>query len=123
VFTKIVLAVKDVAQSMSEMKNATYELSIGSDQILEALTSLVETTEEVKSSSSEMTERITIIGESMDELSKVSKDTKVGMEEISIGIGEINSAFALISEAGNQNRENVNELESLVDRFVVSSRS
>jgi methyl-accepting chemotaxis protein len=108
---------------MSEMKNATYELSIGSDQILEALTSLVETTEEVKSSSSEMTERITIIGESMDELSKVSKDTKVGMEEISIGIGEINSASALISEAGNQNRENVNELESLVDRFVVSSRS
>ncbi len=123
VFTKIVLAVKDVAQSMSEMKNATYELSIGSDQILEALTSLVETTEEVKSSSSEMTERITIIGDSMDELSKVSKDTKVGMEEISIGIGEINSASALISEAGNQNRENVNELERLVDRFVVSSHS
>jgi len=123
VFTKIVLAVKDVSQGMSEMKNATYELSIGSDQILEALTSLVETTEEVKSSSSEMTERINIIGDSMDELSKVSKDTKVGMEEISIGIGEINSASALISEAGNQNRENVNELESLVDQFVVSSRS
>ncbi|MFA6505410.1 MAG: methyl-accepting chemotaxis protein [Treponemataceae bacterium] len=122
VFTLIVRSVKDVSQSMSEMKNATEELSIGSDQILEALTSLVETTEEVKSSSTEMNERMTVIGNSMEELSKVSKDTKIGMEEISIGIAEINKASALISESGNLNRENVNELERLIGRFSVSDR-
>lgn len=123
VFTRIVKAVKDVAQSMSEMKNATYELSIGSDQILEALTSLVGTTEEVKSSSMEMTERMAAIGDSMEELSSVSKDTKIGMQEISIGIAEINKAAAVISAAGGQNRENVASLEELVGKFVVSDRS
>ncbi len=123
VFTAIVKAVKDVAQSMSEMKNATDELSIGSDQILEALTSLVETTEEVKSSSTEMNERMASIGDSMEALSTVSKDTKIGMEEITIGISEINQASATISAAGNQNRENVAELEKLVGRFKVSGRS
>lgn len=123
VFADIVRSVKDVAQSMSEMKNATDELSIGSDQILEALTSLVETTEEVKSSSTEMNDRMALIGDSMEELSKVSKDTKIGMEEISIGIGEINQASAVISAAGGQNRENVAELETLVGRFTVSRRS
>lgn len=123
VFAAIVRSVKDVAQSMSEMKNATYELSLGSDQILEALTSLVQTTEEVKTSSTEMNNRMAIIGDSMDELSIVSKDTKVGMEEISLGISEINQASAMISESGNLNRENVNEMERLVGRFVVSGRS
>jgi methyl-accepting chemotaxis protein len=70
-----------------------------------------------------MNERMAVIGDSMDELSKVSKDTKVGMEEISIGISEINQASAMISESGNLNRENVNEMERLVGRFVVSGRS
>ncbi len=123
VFAAIVRSVKDVAQSMSEMKNATYELSIGSDQILKALTSLVETTEEVKTSSTEMTERMAVIGDSMEELSKVSKDTKVGMEEITIGISEIHQASAMINESGTINRENVGEMERLAGRFIVSGRS
>jgi hypothetical protein len=36
---------------MDEMKNTTAELSLGAQQILEALASLVSTTEEVKGSS------------------------------------------------------------------------
>ena len=54
----MVSQVKDVSQSMSEMKNATSELSIGADQILKALSSLVDTTEEVKDSSKEMSARV-----------------------------------------------------------------
>ena len=57
-FSQIVERIKSVAFSMAEMKNATSELSIGAQQILEALASLVSTTEEVRSSSKVMSEKV-----------------------------------------------------------------
>jgi methyl-accepting chemotaxis protein len=120
VFGRIVSGIKDVSASMSEMKNATSELSIGAEQILEALTSLIETTEEVKGSSREMSERVAGISAAMDLVSGISSDNKVGMEEISIGIDEIFQAAEAIAAAGQRNQESVERLHGLVDRFRVS---
>ncbi len=119
VFSRIVAQIKDVASSMSEMKNATQELSIGAKQILEALGSLVATTEEVKSSSREMSERVGTITEAMDRVSGISADTKMGMEEITIGITEIFKAAEAIAEAGNRNSLSVKRLKELLARFTV----
>ncbi len=119
VFVDIVKSIKDVSSGMSEMKNATHELSIGSEQILEALSSLISTTEEVKDSSNDTISRISVIGSSMKDLSVISQDTKSGMEEITTGIEEIFEASQVISSAGGRNSENVKELEGLVGRFSI----
>ena len=107
---------------MSEMKNATYELSIGAGQILEALSSLVETTEEVKSSSSEANERIGSISEALKSVSDISADTRSGMEEEALAMNEIYRAAEDISKAGVKNSESVRNLRALVDRFIVESK-
>ena len=122
VFSRIVGQIKDVSQSMSEMKNATYELSIGAGQILEALSSLVETTEEVKSSSSEANERIGSISEALKSVSDISADTRSGMEEEALAMNEIYRAAEDISKAGVKNSESVRNLRALVDRFIVESK-
>jgi methyl-accepting chemotaxis protein len=118
-FDKIVEKIKEVAFSMSEMKNATSELSIGAQQILEALSSLVSTTDEVRSSSLTMSERVKAITQAMNQVSVISADSKNGMEEISIGIGEIFKAAQAIAEAGTRNSESVRALNSLVSKFIV----
>jgi len=119
VFSRIVGQIKEVSQSMSEMKNATYELSIGAEQILEALASLVDTTEEVKSSSGEMTGRIASITTAMMRVSEISADTRGGMEEQTLAMAEIYQAAEDISKAGVRNSESVRDLQGLVDKFVV----
>ncbi len=121
VFSRIVGQIKEVSQSMSEMKNATYELSIGAEQILEALSSLVETTEEVKSSSSEANERIGSITVALSRVSNISADTKSGIAEEAIAMGEIYKAAEDISKAGVHNSESVHNLRLLVDRFIVQN--
>jgi methyl-accepting chemotaxis protein len=118
-FSRIVDQVKGVAQSMSEMKNATQELSVGARQILEALNLLVNTTDEVKSSSADMNQRIAHISEAMNQVSDISADTKNGMEEITIGINEIYAAAEAISKAGAENTESVANLRALIERFIV----
>ncbi|MBU0926275.1 MAG: methyl-accepting chemotaxis protein [Spirochaetes bacterium] len=123
IFSRIVDQVKDVAMSMSEMKNATHELSIGAQQILEALGSLVSTTEEVKGSSVDMKDRVAAIVEAMRSVSAISSDTKYGMEEITLGINEIYKAAEAISKAGGDNSESVSALKELVERFTVGNEA
>ena len=119
VFGQIVEKIKSVAFSMAEMKNATGELSIGAQQILEALASLLSTTEEVRGSSTVMSEKVGAITRAMHQVSDISADTKNGMEEITIGITEIFKAAEAIAEAGVKNSESVRSLNELVSKFIV----
>jgi len=121
VFSRIVGQIKDVSSSMSEMKSATSELSIGAQQILEALSSLVATTQEVKDSSKEMNERVGSISEALERVSDISADTKNGMEEEAIAMTEIYKAAEDISKVGVRNSESVRNLRELVDKFTVHS--
>ena len=122
VFNKIVDQIKSVAFSMAEMKNATSELSIGAQQILEALSSLISTTDEVRGSSKLMSEKVGAITRAMNQVSDISADTKNGMEEITIGITEIFKAAEAIAEAGTKNSESVKALNELVGKFIVEKK-
>jgi methyl-accepting chemotaxis protein len=121
IFSVIVEQIKGVAFSMAEMKNATHELSIGAQQILEALGSLISTTEEVKGSSIDMNHQVATIIAAMQRVSMISSDTKTGMEEITIGINEIYKAAEAISESGADNSRSVDNLKTLVAQFTVNS--
>jgi methyl-accepting chemotaxis protein len=123
VFNQIVVQIKSVAFSMSEMKNATSELSIGAQQILEALGSLITTTNEVRDSSKAMSEKVSAITHAMDQVSDISADTRNGMEEITIGITEIFKAAEAIAEAGTKNSESVKTLSELVGKFIVEKKA
>jgi methyl-accepting chemotaxis protein len=123
VFNQIVAQIKSVAFSMSEMKNATSELSVGAQQILEALSSLITTTNEVRDSSKAMSEKVGAITHAMDQVSDISADTRNGMEEITIGITEIFKAAEAIAEAGTKNSESVKTLGDLVGKFIVEKKA
>jgi methyl-accepting chemotaxis protein len=123
VFNQIVVQIKSVAFSMSEMKNATSELSVGAQQILEALSSLITTTNEVRDSSKAMSEKVSAITHAMDQVSDISADTRNGMEEITIGITEIFKAAEAIAEAGTKNSESVKTLSELVGKFIVEKKA
>jgi methyl-accepting chemotaxis protein len=120
VFNSIVERIKGVAFSMSEMKAATSELSVGARQILEALGSLVGTTEDVRGSSSDMNARIAAISDAMRRVADITAETKHGMEEMTLGMGEIYKAAEAISASGTRNSESVRTLQGIVAQFKVT---
>ena len=118
-FNNIVKNIKEISNGMQEMSNATSEMSLGGNQILEALSSLIEITEKVNISSKDITEKIDNITKSLNNLSLISTDAKNGMSEITIGINEIYKATAIVSEAGVKNSDTVKSLEESVNKFKV----
>jgi methyl-accepting chemotaxis protein len=121
IFLDIVSLIKEVAASMAELQRATLEISTGSGQVLTALGTLQNMSDAVQSSSSTMDERTGLITDSMGNLSQVSAEAKTGMDEISIGIGEVYGSAESVSEAGSRNADSVNQLEELIDRFKIDT--
>lgn len=116
-FDGIVTQVSQVAQSMQEMSAATDELSAGSRQIVDALSSLIQLTEEVKNSYGAIDERADKISGSMKRVAQISAQTRSGMDEMMVGINEINDAAQVISDSGTANSDNVKELNALLAQF------
>lgn len=116
-FEEIVTQVQEVALAMREMTNATDELSAGSRQIVEALGSLIQLTEEVRSSYGSIDERAGSITESMKRVASISAEARNGMDEMAVGINEINDAAQVISDSGVSNSQNVRELSEEIRKF------
>lgn len=117
--TKIVTEVKGVSEAMEEINNSMHELNIGSNQILEALGSLIGSSESVKKSSVTMTEKTGIINKSIEEVNLLTTDTRNGMQEVTIGVGEIAKAVKLVQDSGLENSENVKKIEVIAKKFTL----
>ena len=120
-FVNIVSGIKDMANSMIEMKTSMQEIALGSKQVFQSLSSLIKVTSDVKSSSNEMDIKIEGISRSMNNISMISSESKSGIEELSNGINELYRAVENVNEAGMQNSQSVTELEELVSHFKVET--
>jgi methyl-accepting chemotaxis protein len=119
IFREILGGIKDVSDSMLEIKNAMSELATGSNQIIESLGALIKISENVNSSYSGIDNNIFEIKNSLDKLNFLSKETKNGMEEINSGIRELYSTAKFIADIGVKNSENISELDALIVKFKI----
>lgn len=116
-FKNMVLGVKEVSDSMIEMKNTMGEFSVASNQIIQALGNLAKINENVKESYSQIDNNVISIVNSLNSVSMLSKDTKNGIEEVNIGIKQLYSGVKDISDSGVVNNENITMLETLIMKF------
>jgi len=116
-FTLIVDRIKQVAESMLEIKEGMGELSISSNQVMESLNLIINTTKDVENSSLRMNGEISRITESLNNLINISFETKSGMQEISEGIKEVFLGAEQVSKFGIENANNIKELEELISQF------
>ena len=116
-FKNIVGDVMHVSNGMLEINNSMSELSIGSKQIIDSLSLLITSSETAKDSSNEMIKKISIIKSSFDNISVISNDTKSNIEEINSQVSDIFNSVILVSESGEKNADNVQNIETLVNKF------
>lgn len=113
----LIRGIHDVAEAMSEMLNGMAEMSLGSDQIIEALGEIVSVTEKVKDASNTANTRVTTIRGAMDTVASLSKENARGFTEVATGTSEIAESMGLLKDLGNQNADSIRRLENAVKTF------
>jgi methyl-accepting chemotaxis protein len=117
IITEIINGINDVYNSMDETLTGIKEITIGSKQITEALTSLVVLTEGVKSTSKNMDSDIIQIENSVKKIFDQSQENKNGISEITAGMIEISNSIINLRDLINNNMENIKTLDKEITRF------
>ncbi|OHD12385.1 MAG: hypothetical protein A2086_10015 [Spirochaetes bacterium GWD1_27_9] len=116
-FRNIRKEIQEVSNGMFEIKNAMQEILFGGTQILNSLSSLNKTSYELKDSSTQIDTNIVKINDSINKLTVISKETKNGMEEVSVGIAELYKTVQLVADSGVKNSADIDSINQLVRKF------
>lgn len=117
VIEDMVKGIKEVSESMVEIKGSMNELSVGSGEITSTLSSLISKTEEVKNSSEETDSKVREITSSITKLNSISNEVKSNMDESKRSLASLKSISEKTSELGKKNNENIVKLKEIVEEF------
>jgi Methyl-accepting chemotaxis protein len=116
---EIISGIGDVSGGMNETLAGMRELSLGSEQITEALAGLANISEEVRAESAAMAEMTRRAGEAMSRVADIARDNKAGMNEVSGGADEIAKASVQLANLSAANAENITLLDGEIGRFKI----
>ncbi len=119
-FDEIDREVREVAMALSEISSTAEELSVGSDQILKAMTSLSEISVRVKEGSAEMNRGAAEVTQSQENTKNISAEVLDSIKEIVEGTEQITSAMNNVSTITEKLGAGAEHLESEVNKFETS---
>ncbi len=113
--------IEGFAQAFSEIDATLGELSVGSDQILEAVSALTDVSAAVTSGSAHMDEKMGDITETITVVRDVSSGVTGRIAEIETGVKEISASSRSLSSLGRQNREYLEAIGSQIGVFKTNA--
>ena len=119
-FEDIIEKVLSTNRLVNEISNAMMEQEEASKQILVALHEMNDSTSNVQTTSKDMSSNVVHVKTESDSLEIIANVVLGSMEEMSAGIMEITSAAHTVSEKAIETREQIVELDKLIDTFKLS---
>jgi len=116
-FGAIDSGVKTVSEHEQNILNTMEEQEIGGKQILESISRLRDITYSVKKGSENMAESGKTLVQETDGFIKTSKETVNGMNEILKGINQINVSVTQVNEMSLENNKNFESLKQETQKF------
>jgi len=120
-FGAIDSSVKTVSEHEQNIRNAMEEQEIGGKQILDSIGRLRDITYSVKKGSDDMEESGETLVKETDEFIKISKETVDGMNGILAGINQINSSINHVNEMSIENNRNFESVKQETQKFNVTA--
>ncbi|MCL2067302.1 MAG: bacteriohemerythrin [Treponema sp.] len=120
-FQDIDTEVRVVSQQESNIRSAMEEQSVGSKQILEAISQLQDITRQVLQGSSQMLEGSQQVIREGVNLATATEEITSGISEIASGADYINSAVGRVRGISDNNREHIGALSKEVERYKVEN--
>ena len=119
-FDDIIEKVSSTNRLVNEISNAMMEQEEASKQILVALHEMNDSTSNVQTTSKDMSSNVVHVKTESEDLEMIANVVAGSMEEMSAGIMEITSAAHTVSEKAIETREQIVELDKLIDTFKLS---
>ena len=119
-FEDITDKVASTNRLVNEISNAMMEQEDASKQILVALHDMNDSTSNVQSTSKDMSSNVIHVKTESDKLEMVANVVSGSMDEMSAGITEITNAAHTVSEKAIETREQIIQLDKLIDTFKLS---
>lgn len=101
------------------IKNAMDEQNSASTEVLVAIKQITQITSQVKESVNEMHNGSETVQEKMNDLVTISEKIKNGVKEIAIGIEQINDSANQVNNISLTNKESIGALMAEVERFKI----
>jgi CheY-like chemotaxis protein len=116
-FGAIDSSVKTVSEHEQNILASMEEQEVGGRQILEAIGRLRDITSSVKKGSDDMAESGKVLVKETDDFIKTSKEAVEGMNEILVGIHQINASVDLVNDMSLENNRNFDALKLETEKF------
>ncbi len=113
--------IRSFANAMAEISQSMDELRLGSREIMEASSEIRTVTGQVKEGSESISEESENIRGAMDQVTSVAESVRSSLEEIGNGSSWILRSMTEISSVSERAREQMRELDRLVDTFKTES--
>jgi methyl-accepting chemotaxis protein len=114
-------SVKTVSLHEQNIIHAMEEQEVGGKQILDSIGRLRDITASVKKGSDDMEESGTTLVQETNEFIKTSKETVDNMNEILVGINQINLSVGHVNEMSTENNRNFESLKQETENFNTTS--
>jgi len=109
--------IKEVVGALSEILASTEELTIGGQQILEAMTALNNITINISSSAEQMEKGSAYVNTAMSDVTRISNEVANGMDEVVNGTDEVTQAMGEIAGLTMQLGNSSDKLGDEINRF------
>jgi CheY-like chemotaxis protein len=116
-FGAIDTSVRTVSEHEQNILASMEEQEIGGKQILDSIGRLRDITSSVKKGSDDMAESGKILVRETDEFIKTSQEAVEGMNEILVGIHQINASVDLVNDMSLENNRNFDALKLETEKF------
>ncbi|MEJ5272682.1 MAG: methyl-accepting chemotaxis protein [Spirochaetota bacterium] len=110
---------KLVNQQESIIKNAMEEQNSGSKQILEAIKQISNITSNIKNDSAKMVNDSTKIKQVFENLVSVTFEINKSIDEMSVGLSQINTSISKIQDLSLINKENISKVAQEMNKFKI----
>jgi hemerythrin-like metal-binding protein len=120
-FQDIDSEVRIVSEQESNIRSSMEEQSVGSEQILEAISLLLDITRQVKDGSAEMLESSHKVIKEGKNLAAAAHEITGGVNEIASGAEYIDSAVGRVHAISNNNNEHISALSNEVEKFKIDN--
>jgi len=111
--------IKQIADTMNELIQGMTEISEGSKQITDSLDQLVSSSVTVRDSANSMDKNSDDVLSSIKEVKDISTQNLNGIKELTIAAEQITNAIQMISDMGNSNKENIDQMDRELSRFKI----
>jgi len=111
---------RSTIQALEEINQATQELTIGGEQIIQANNDLNKSTVTVYDNVKSIEATVTTVTRSTTQAAEVAASVSAGMNEIGVGVGEIATSVNHIQEISRQLSDSTSQLEGETGKFTMT---